>query len=182
MAIVSLQQPVLNHVSASNAPVSSFNALNGNNASASGNVGTVSMASMSGKNLVAAPLTTSSTSLVANNNAHGGNQNGKLQIFSSIKKSSTSKLAILPSTPQVDGNDVNEGNSSYSSPNFVINKRPDWAKTPILHAALQNQAKIRAEDVFGGNIEPVKLEHLFKPNVTNKNRFMRNRDSDAWNI
>jgi len=93
-------------------------------------------------------------------------------------KSSTFKLANLPSTPQVTEDD----SSAYSSPNFVINKKPDWAKTPILHAALHNQSKIRAEDVFGGLVEPVKLERVFKPNNANKNRFMRSRDSDTWNV
>ncbi|KAI8454685.1 hypothetical protein BY996DRAFT_4581634 [Phakopsora pachyrhizi] len=56
-------------------------------------------------------------------------------------------------------------------------KLPDWAQSPALRQALENQKKVNPDDVFGGNIPPPKMDEIFRGKAS---RFRKRTSSANW--
>lgn len=71
-------------------------------------------------------------------------------------------------------------NSEYSDSEDEDRKRtfdpPDWAQSPELKQALQQQSTINPDDIFGA-IRPLKMEEIFK---TRTSRFRARTSSANW--
>ncbi|ORY31862.1 hypothetical protein BCR39DRAFT_456227, partial [Naematelia encephala] len=75
--------------------------------------------------------------------------------------------------PDIASEYSNSDDESNASPDF---KRPAWAESPALRAALEAQATRNPDDLFG-EIKPVSMEELFK---VRQGKFRARTSSANW--
>lgn len=102
--------------------------------------------------------------------------------FVQSQMAARAKAQIEASKPTIPSESIElpDINSEYSDSEDEERKRtfdpPDWAQSPELHQALQQQSTINPDHIFGA-IRPLKMEEIFK---TRTSRFRSRTSSANW--